>query len=148
MMGSILACFEAQAYYLNNQGHLEVNEFLMSEILRENNPKVVEETVNDLRRSIQNYIANILRTDAFSSPTDTSSDTPSAITVYSYEDWAVQDDYSNCRAAILALAPFRSPKAVTVLREVLIELEKVQSVAAERTWSLINLWLQEIMLLP
>lgn len=122
MFESIADCFELGAYYLNDDGWIEENSALSSEVLRSRNPKTIVEAMVD----IQNVV------DTYECDDNENSENYSKITTM-------------LSSALQTLRRFRPPEAIKLVQSVLGRLEDVapskRTNAARFT---LNAWLQDV----
>jgi hypothetical protein len=122
MMESIADCFETEAYYFNEEGFVEENEHLSAEVLRDRNPKVIAEAIDRLRRGIEICV---------------------------FDQTLDQESYLSCDKSLMhaleTLKPFRPPKAIQILQELLPQLEESKS--SERDvyiYGIFHQWLGDV----
>jgi hypothetical protein len=121
MLTSTVECFEARAFYLNNEGQLQEEFQLSAEILRNNNPRTIAEAMSDVMTSLD---------------------------IYGLNDEVSQESYSalidSCLSGLETLRPMRPPEAISIVQS---SLTRLQGKSSDRAWSArygLSNWLRDV----
>ncbi len=121
MLMSTVECFEARAFYRNNEGQLQEEFQLSAEILRNNNPKTIAEAMSDVVTGLD---------------------------IYGLNDEVNQESYSAlikpCLSGLETLRPMRPPEAISIVQS---SLTRLQGKSSDRAWSArygLSNWLRDV----